>query len=61
MAGSSSVFAETRKEIADMKCSDCCYFWKEEDENYPSCHWESRAPSDAPPCEEENDYDEEDD
>lgn len=43
-----------------MRCSDCCYFWKDEDEEYPSCHWESRAPGDVPPCEyeENNGYDE---
>ena len=42
-----------------MRCSDCCYFWKDEDEEYPSCHWESRAPGDVPPCEyeENNGYD----
>ena len=44
-----------------MKCADCCYFWKEENESYPSCHWEPHAPGDMAPCDYEDDYDEEDD
>lgn len=60
MAGSSSVFAETRKEIADMKCSDCCYFWKEEDESYPSCHWTPRALGDMAPCDYAEDFEDDD-
>ena len=44
-----------------MRCSDCCYYWKEEDELFPSCQWEARAPGEVPPCEEDDDYDEEDD
>ena len=57
MAGSSSVLAEKRKEITNMKCTDCCFCWKEEDEDYPTCHWESRAPDDMAPCEYAEDYD----
>ena len=34
-----------------MRCSECCYYWVEEDGTYPSCQWESRAPGDLPPCE----------
>lgn len=34
-----------------MKCSDCCFFWEAYDEDWPSCHWEPRAPGDIPPCE----------
>lgn len=22
-----------------MKCTDCSYYWQEEYENYPSCHY----------------------
>ena len=44
-----------------MKCSECCYYWKEDDELFPSCQWEARAHGEVPPCEEEDDYDEEDD
>lgn len=40
-----------------MKCTDCCFCWKEEDEDYPTCHWESRAPGDMAPCEYAEDYD----
>lgn len=36
-----------------MRCTDCCYYWKEETDNYPCCHWESRCPGDIPPCEDE--------
>ena len=36
-----------------MKCTDCCYFWREESESSQSCHWELRCPGDIPPCEEE--------
>lgn len=40
-----------------MKCADCCYFWREEDEAFQTCHWESRCPGDIPPCEEEEEED----
>jgi hypothetical protein len=36
-----------------MKCTDCLYLWKEDAEKYPRCHWESRAPGDEPPCEDD--------
>lgn len=36
-----------------MTCTNCCYFWREEDENFQSCHWEPRCSGDVPPCEEE--------
>lgn len=36
-----------------LKCCDCCYQWREDDESYPCCHWESRAPGDVPPCEDD--------
>lgn len=41
-----------------MRCSECCYCWKADDETYPSCKWESRGPGDCPPCE-VDDYEEE--
>lgn len=22
-----------------IKCENCCYFWQEADEDYPSCHY----------------------
>lgn len=37
-----------------MKCADCPYFWKEDWEDHPQCHWVSRCPDDFPPCEEED-------
>jgi hypothetical protein len=36
-----------------MKCIDCCYCWKDEDDKYPCCHWASKCPDDIPPCEDE--------
>lgn len=39
-----------------LRCEDCSYYWKEDDERYVSCHFFSKAPWDVPPCErEEND------
>ena len=38
-------------------CINCCYCWKEEWEDHPTCHWESRCPDDQPPCEYEEEYD----
>lgn len=35
-----------------LKCKDCGYWWKEEDEDFPSCHFEGWTA----PCE----YEEED-
>lgn len=43
-----------------MKCTDCIFYWQDKDENYPSCKWTSRAPGDVPPCEYEDDYEEDD-
>lgn len=34
-----------------MKCADCCFCWKNEDEAYPSCKWKARAPGEMAPCE----------
>ena len=42
-----------------MKCANCCYFWREEDEDFDSCHWEPRCPGDVPPCEEEGEIEDE--
>lgn len=40
-----------------MDCKECCYFWKNEGEVYPSCKFETRCPGDLPPCEyDESDY-----
>lgn len=36
-----------------MNCRDCAYLWKDDGEKYPRCHWESRAPGDVPPCEQD--------
>lgn len=45
-------YAGRKKE--DMTCEECLYCWKDENENYPSCKWEAKAPGDLPPCEEED-------
>lgn len=36
------------------ECKECVFFWKEEDEIRPSCHFESRGWFDIPPCEEDD-------
>lgn len=43
-----------------MRCSDCPYFWYSEADEMPICNWVSRAPDDIPPCEQEDDYEEDD-
>jgi hypothetical protein len=44
-----------------MTCKECAYFWKDEDERYPSCHYRSLGPFDPIPCEmAEYDSDEDD-
>lgn len=45
--------SKREKEENEMTCKDCPYFWKEEDESYPSCKWTIRCPDDIPPCEED--------
>lgn len=41
----------------ELKCENCCYQWKEEWEDYPSCHWEARCPDDKALCEyDDSDY-----
>ena len=54
---SQSSHQRTRRTVkeggSEMTCKDCPYFWKEEDESYPSCKWTIRCPGDIPPCEED--------
>ena len=38
--------------MSDFRCVDCGYFWKEDYEERPSCHWVLRCPDDFPPCDE---------
>lgn len=45
----------------DLKCENCCYFWKEDRDERAMCHWESRCPGDFPPCEEDYEEEEADD
>ena len=40
----------------DVKCKECGYWWQEECETYPRCHFE--GPDDWAPCAQENDYEE---
>lgn len=35
-------------------CKECEFHWKDDGEEYPRCHFESRTPWDIPPCELEN-------
>ena len=41
-----------------MKCTDCGYWWKEDCEKYPRCHFD--GPEGWAPCEQEEPYEEED-
>ena len=34
-----------------MKCEECCYYWQDEDESRPRCHWEAKCGGDMAPCE----------
>lgn len=40
----------TNEEEETMKCTECCYYWQDEDESRPRCHWEVRCPGDMAPC-----------
>lgn len=42
-----------------MKCTECCFYWKDDDEHYARCHFEQRTCWDVPPCEYEDDTDNE--
>lgn len=42
-----------------MKCVDCSYYWRDENEEYPRCHC-GESWLDNPPCEEEDYYEDED-
>lgn len=50
-----------------MKCTECCYYWQDEDESRPRCHFEPHCAGDLAPCEyddweaDEDDYPEPDD
>lgn len=35
-------------------CKECPYFWKDEDEDWAQCHYNSLGAFDPAPCEEEN-------
>lgn len=36
-----------------MKCVECNYYWKAEDDNYPCCHCDPNFPA---PCEEDDNF-----
>ena len=36
------------------RCADCPYRWQEEDESFPTCHFESQGEWDKAPCEYDN-------
>ena len=33
-------------------CNSCIYYRREENDKYPRCYFEPKAPGDIPPCEE---------
>lgn len=37
-----------------MNCEYCGYYYKEEDDSVPRCHFEPRAPGEEAPCSEED-------
>lgn len=41
-----------------MNCKCCAYYWQEDGENFPRCHYESMGGFDPAPCEIEDNYDE---
>lgn len=34
-----------------MRCKECPYCWQDDDENFPTCHFESQGEWDKAPCE----------
>ena len=34
-----------------MRCKDCPYRWQDDDENFPTCHFESQGEWYKAPCE----------
>ena len=36
---------------AENRCADCPYRWQDEDERYPTCHFERQGDWDKAPCE----------
>lgn len=44
-----------------MKCVDCSYYWQDENDAFPRCHFERIADWDEAPCEyDDDDYEEPD-
>lgn len=50
----------------ELSCKNCAYCWKDDDDDYPRCHYNSLGSWDPAPCEQpendpegEPDYDEE--
>ena len=41
-----------------MNCKQCLYYWQEEGESFPRCHYESIGEFDPAPCECEDEYNE---
>lgn len=53
--------ALVKTETGNLQCKDCAYYWREEDEKWPRCHYESLGTFDPAPCEIEYEPDEEPD
>lgn len=34
-----------------MKCKDCAYYWQDDDDDFPQCHFEKLGEWDTAPCE----------
>ena len=39
-----------------MKCTDCPYYWKEESDEYPCCHFDETYHATPSPCEYDDVY-----
>ena len=39
-----------------MKCADCCFYWQEDNERIPHCHFVERCVDDKAPCDYDEDF-----
>lgn len=37
----------------DLTCKECVFCWKDDEDNFPCCHFERRTSWDVAPCEQE--------
>lgn len=39
-----------------MKCKDCAYYWQDDDDDFPQCHFVKLGRWDEAPCEDDEAY-----